>query len=274
MMQWNSRKTTPKATLGLIVTLALGGCTSSPTTPAITATSLTPNQTLPGATIQVGYTIAGASAWKDVDGIQVIGLPANATPSGMPKLPLPTGGDQPQSAALAIPIPAARGDFPLQLRFTFKDGKIASQPIGPLKILDAPAKLDGLTIEPASHSVGACQGRLVKATLRYGITDENGAADLGRVRLVPIDGPSAGPIGALGFNVIPEVEASDPNEDPIYAGAILNISKRADLVHDVVSTVIEIPCQIPAPATWSLKLVGIDDVMPTNTISVEYTTTP
>jgi hypothetical protein len=249
-------------------TLALAGCADAPTgtVPAIMKASASPSSVAPGGILTVSYNLA-VLPLKPIAMIELVGLPANAGPA---RLALPDNANLGQVLEYRVPVPAARGDYPLSLKLTTADGGVARQSLGTLTILDAPARLDSLSIEPASHSIKDCKGPTIRATLKYGIADDNGAADVGRIRLLPVESSSSG--GAL--SVTPLVPPPDEWEDPIRVGAILNVSKRADVARDVVTTPVEIPCQLAAPARWTLKIVGIDEIKPTNTLAVEYATSP
>lgn len=249
--------------LGLVALLSclhgFGGC-AQPTPPAATvAGSLTGSPIDPGGAIQVTYSITYNGPWGDIRSVTLRGLPPNSPSNN--NLPVPSGSGAQQSANITVNVPARDGDWALSVEVDYSATFAASAGIGTLRVNNMPATLGNVTLVPSSHRTGQCGNPLPAAitlTLTYTVTDNNGANDLYLPRIT---------------SIAPVTEVLTVSAAP--APLFLSPPTLDGSVQEVVSTSIDVRCDVRAPHTWTWSIEARDDDTPAGTtLTVIGTPTP
>lgn len=261
--------------------------------PVISEARLETTEAAPGEPVQITYAVQYPGPWSDLQQVELVGLPRNALVRGEPPhLDLPADPASPGTVTLALPVPTLDGVHNLSLRVLTRQGAQTTRPLGPLTVKDVPGTIEQVSLEPNAHAIADCTGDNTRATLRYTVSDPNGAADVAEIRLLPIQ-PRVARLSMAGMpfrlrDRIPQVatgpaltitpaalvspESSGDGEmvaltvEPPAngevvaptAGVALTPSSRYDLARDLVTTQIDISCKVSAPVAWRLRLVGFD----------------
>lgn len=268
--------------LGLASTLVLGldGCGGVPPTPTLTRAMVTPATVAPGEQIHIAYTLDYSGSWKDLERVEVIGLPQNTLDAGTTALlPLPPSSEAVVQVPVTVRKPAADGVFRLNLRVSYRGGQTTTVAVGSIQILDVPTKFEVAEFDPGSRQQSQCVGGQLAREFKYAVADDNGADDLVAPRLTVVgrEGAGALPPDALGTvtpanpNIIvaqpapPVTPKSTPDlllaradsSPPVFQPWILlNAPRDSNSVREVVVTPILVNCVGAGATPWTLTLSG------------------
>lgn len=157
--------------------LALSACASAPEVrPTVSERQLEPREVAPGDSIRVSFNLE-TSAPEAIRRIHIRGLPKNTVLAGTKaEFPPPSGPKTPYASDIEIRIPAADGQYNLELVLE-TTGKTYVAPLGYLAILDAPSRVVYSQFLPGSHASSKCDLGTKLLQLEYAVEDDNGAAD-------------------------------------------------------------------------------------------------
>ncbi len=235
-------------TLVLAIVLGLAACASRPEVrPTVGDRELSPREISPGDTVVVAFSLEVEDP-AAVERVYLRGLPENTLAAGTRvELPLPEQKKTPYLAPIQVRVPAADGQYNLELVFE-TTGKTYVAQLGSLAIRDTPSRILHSQFLPGSHAPGDCALGTKLLTFEYAVADDNGAADFVAPTLLPIDK------GSNDFVFFPHWE-------PITwlggkPGIVLDPPSESAETQQLVTSKIRIHCNMPRATLYQYEVMG------------------
>lgn len=235
--------------LGVLgVIFAATACTNAPEVrPTVSERQLTPREIAPGEKFTVSFNLE-TSIPTAVKRIYIRGLPKNTVLAGTStEFPLPTGPMTPYNADIEVRIPAADGQYNLELVLK-TSGKTYIAPLGYLAILDTPSRVVYSQFLPGSHAAAKCDLGTKLLQLEYAVEDDNGAADFVAPTLFAANS------GAKGFVFFPHWEAITWHKGA--DGIPLKLPDSQSEKKQLVTSDIRINCKMPRSTLYEYIIQG------------------
>ena len=225
------------APFALIIVLALSACASPPETrPIVSDWQLSPREISPGQSITVAFDLE----MKEPDAVKRVfirGLPKNTVLVGTQiDLPLPDRQITPYEAEIEVLVPAADGQYNLELVFE-TSGKTYFVPLGSLAIRDTPSRILYSQFVPSNHAAADCPVDTKLLEFEYAVADDNGASDFVAPTLFPAD---TGSKSLVFYPHWQPITWSDGRQ-----GIVLDHPTKDSVKQELVSSEIRILCNVP-----------------------------
>ncbi len=209
---------------------------------------IAPNRIDPGQQITIKYSIGpkGVNPGEVMSAV-LDGLPENST-KNIP-IPLNTPDEAGKSSTkITVEQPAADGIYTLTIKLELKDKSVVSAIAGQLTINDMPTKITNLKITPDAHNISNCLGPTLTRTIKYTVTDPNGADDFFNAGIYAIEGGNS------------ELLVSTPI---IYTGVLPD----KYLITQDFQKDFDVHCEA-MPDVYTLTFKGVENDIPNNNDSI------
>jgi hypothetical protein len=153
--------------------------------------SLQPQTISPGETISVNFSLSHPDGLQNVISATIEGLPPNIPGGSVRAVQLPSQQNVLTITPITVGPPAMDGIYPLKLVVKHRAAADLEIPLGNLTVRDTAAAFDSVVVRADSHR--RCEEGLVRRTVEYRVTDNNGATDVVNPRIEEVQPPGAHP---------------------------------------------------------------------------------
>ncbi len=236
------------APLALAIALLLSACANRlEVRPTVGDRDLSPREISPGETVEVAFSLEVEDP-SAVERVYLRGLPKNTLLAGTrTELPLPERRKTSYKTPIQVQIPAADGQYTLELVFE-TTGKTYVAQLGSLAVRDTPSQVLYSQFLPGSHAAEDCQLGTRLLTFEYAVTDDNGASDFVAPTLLPIDK------GSNDFIFFPHWESITwLGGKP---GIVLDRPSKSAEKQQLVTSKIRIHCDMPRATLYQYQVKG------------------